>query len=257
MHQNLTSIARTLAFSLIILSLVILPTALGKTSKAPPAARAMMCACCADAGEWYQQAERITAEMRKEINRVKFYEATNGMSGMEDAPFSDGKFELTRSNDARWQLKYSGAQGKNGSLSLPVPIRLVNFGADVRDGHQGGGGGPLLYKEWRFEGAGIGTGVFKSWRMKIPSRSPGTRKSLHASRRLQTLEPVSQSRIDVAVVLRLGESVTPSTQKYESHRAIRPTLPLWSSGSRLVTTGRNGVTKRIRVARAGTRRSWN
>ena len=166
MNRTLIVSARISVFSLIILSLVSLPTALGNTSKAPPAAR-MMCACCADDGEWYQRAERITVDMRKEINRVRFSEATNGLSGMEDAPFSDGKFELTRSTDMRWQLKYAGAQGKSGTLTLPVPIRLVNFGADVHDGQQGGGGGPLLYKEWRFEGSANGTGVFKMWRKSI------------------------------------------------------------------------------------------
>jgi hypothetical protein len=156
--------SRISTFSLIILSLVILPTALGKANKALPIASPVMCACCADDGEWYERAERITADMRKEINRVKFSEATNGMSGVEDAPFSDGKFELIRSNDTRWQLKYTGSQGKSGSLSLPIPLRLMNFGADVHDGQQGGGGGPLLYKEWRFDGSATGTGAFKLWR---------------------------------------------------------------------------------------------
>ncbi|MFZ0750556.1 MAG: hypothetical protein WAM70_14430, partial [Pyrinomonadaceae bacterium] len=107
----------------------------------------------------------ITVDMRKEINRVGFSEATNGISGVEDAPFSEGKFELTRSNDMRrWQLNYVGAPRKSGSLSLTIPLRLVNFGADVHDGQQGGGGGPLLYKEWRFDGSATGTGVFKTWR---------------------------------------------------------------------------------------------
>ena len=125
----------------------------------------LFCACCADDGEWYQRAERITADMRKEINRVKFSEVTNGMRGTEDSPFSEGKFELTRSNDMRrWQLNYVGAPNKSGSLSLTIPLRLVNFGADVHDGQQGGGGGPLLYKEWRFDGSATGTGVFKTWR---------------------------------------------------------------------------------------------
>ena len=80
----------------------------------------MFCACCADDGEWYQRAERITADMRKEINRVNFSEATNGMSGVEDAPFSEGKFELTRSNDMRrWQLKYVGLRERAALSHCP------------------------------------------------------------------------------------------------------------------------------------------
>src|SRR5687767_3040115 len=164
MNRKLTHIVRVPVLIAAAVSVTILSPSRVETSgnaAAPP----MVCACCADDGEWYQRAERITADMRKEINGVNFSEATNGMSGAEDAPFSEGKFELTRSSDMRrWQLKYVGAQGKSGSLSLPIPMRLVNFGADVHDGQQGGGGGPLLYKEWRFDGSATGTGVFKTWR---------------------------------------------------------------------------------------------
>ena len=164
MNRTLTHIVRVSVLIAAAVSVTIFSTSKVETSK-DAAARPMFCACCADEGEWYQRAERITADMRKEINRVGFSDATNGMSGMEDGPFSDGKFELTRSNDMpRWHLKYVGAQGKSGSLSLPIPVRLVNFGADVHDGQQGGGGGPLLYKEWRFDGSATGTGVFKTWR---------------------------------------------------------------------------------------------
>ena len=165
MNRKLPAILR---ISLLIVAAVSVTTILSSARVATgdnAAARPMFCACCADDGEWYQRAERITADMRKEINRVKFSEATNGMSGAEDSPFSEGKFELTRSNDMRrWQLNYVGAQGKSGSLSLTIPLSLVNFGADVHDGQQGGGGGPLLYKEWRFDGSATGTGVFKTWR---------------------------------------------------------------------------------------------
>ncbi|HEX5704681.1 MAG TPA: hypothetical protein VFX97_15885 [Pyrinomonadaceae bacterium] len=164
MNRKLIHIVRMSVLIAAAVSATIFSTSKVATSNkaaAPP----MFCACCADDGEWYQRAERLTAEMRKEINRVNFSEAKNGMSGSEDAPFSDGEFELTRSNDMRhWQLKYVGAQEKSGSLTLPIPLRLVNFGADVHDGQQGGGGGPLLYKEWRFDGSATGTGVFKTWR---------------------------------------------------------------------------------------------
>ena len=164
MNPKLTHIVRMSVLIAAAVFVVILSTSRVATST-KATAPSMFCACCADDGEWYQRAERITADMRTEINRVKFSEATNGMSGEEDAPFSEGTFELTRSSDMRrWQLKYVGAQGKSGSLSLAIPLRLVNFGADIRDGQQGGGGGPLLYKEWRFDGSATGSGVFKTWR---------------------------------------------------------------------------------------------
>src|SRR5687768_15602821 len=164
MNRKLNQIVLVSALIATAVSPTILSTSRVATSK-NAAAQPMFCACCADDGEWYQRAERLTADMRKEISRVNFSEVTNGMSGVENAPFSEGKFELTRSSDMRhWQLKYVGSQGKSGSLSLPIPLRLVNFGADVHDGQQGGGGGPLLYKEWRFDGSATGAGVFKSWK---------------------------------------------------------------------------------------------
>jgi hypothetical protein len=164
MNGKLTSIARGVAYSLILIALTMflsLPAGVSNVSSA----EAMFCACCADAGDWYQRAEKIDADMQKEISRVKFSEATNTSRDTDGEVFLDGKFELSQSKDSRhWQLRLGGSQGKSGALSLRIPLRLVSFGADVHDGQEGGGGGPLLYKEWRFEGPVTGTGVFKSWK---------------------------------------------------------------------------------------------
>lgn len=165
MNGKLTSIIRAAAYGLILISVVLFPQSLQGNNNLSHA-NSLFCACCADDGEWYQSSESITADMRKEINRVKFSEVTELSRGEQDAgSLPEGKFELAQSKDMRhWQLKFSGSQGKTGTLSLPIPLRLVSFGADVHDGQQGGGGGPLLYKEWRFDGAVSGTGVFKNWR---------------------------------------------------------------------------------------------
>jgi hypothetical protein len=47
-------------------------------------------------------------------------------------------------------------------LDLPLPARLLSYQADIRDGQMSGAGGPLLYKEWRFEGQVKGTGFFQA-----------------------------------------------------------------------------------------------
>ena len=62
--------------------------------------------------------------------------------------------------DRAWRLAFR--DGSNlGSLNLMMPARFLSYGADIHDGKNGGGGGPLLYKEWRFEGLVNGTGVFR------------------------------------------------------------------------------------------------
>ena len=45
-------------------------------------------------------------------------------------------------------------------LELLLPAKMWQHSADIHDGKLSPGG-PLLYKEWRFEGNVTGTGVFK------------------------------------------------------------------------------------------------
>jgi hypothetical protein len=60
-----------------------------------------------------------------------------------------------------WRLEFSEGN-KSGTLSLPLPPKVLSYAADIRDGQTSGGGGPLLYKEWRFEGHAQGTGFFRA-----------------------------------------------------------------------------------------------
>jgi hypothetical protein len=166
MSGKLTSVARAAAYSFVFVALTtltVLPTGTRNISSAKP----FYCACCADEGDWYQTSERIDSGKRQEIERFKYSEATYASRDAEGDAFLDGKFVLSKSTDSRsWQLRLSGGPGKTGTMSLPIPLRLVSFGADVHDGKLGGGGGPLLYKEWRFDGPVTGTGVFKSWQSR-------------------------------------------------------------------------------------------
>lgn len=62
-----------------------------------------------------------------------------------------------------WQLNFTTKTKKmKGKLVLPMPTNMSQFKVDIHDGETSGGGGPLLYKEWRFKGkVKEGTGFFK------------------------------------------------------------------------------------------------
>ena len=140
---------------------------------AEPSARAAdagpgFCACCASAGEWFTTQEAVTEETLREFGRLglsgnaslSVSEAgAEGVRGISDA-LETYALTLSRSR-RRWTLRLRGEGGKEGTLSFDVPRMATVFGVDLRDGQQGGGGGPLLYKEWRIEGPLTGTGVFK------------------------------------------------------------------------------------------------
>src|SRR5262249_268198 len=60
-----------------------------------------------------------------------------------------------------WKLTFRDGN-KSGTLNLPLPARMLSYQADIHDGQESGGGGPLLYKEWRFEDRVNGTGFFQA-----------------------------------------------------------------------------------------------
>ena len=126
------------------------------------------CACCASAGEWFLAQEAVGEEKLREFGRLGLAGDANlsmteagaeGVRGIADALET---YALTLSQSRRrWTLRLRGEGGKTGTLSFDVPRAATVFGVDLRDGQQAGGGGPLLYKEWRIEGPLVGTGVFK------------------------------------------------------------------------------------------------
>lgn len=59
-------------------------------------------------------------------------------------------------------LEFTDPDGNRGTLKLRMSGTPVFFYADLQDGQQAGAGGPLLYKEWRFEGPIAGTGIFRA-----------------------------------------------------------------------------------------------
>jgi hypothetical protein len=57
-------------------------------------------------------------------------------------------------------LTFKGESGAAGSLVLFLPRVAASFGVDMHQ-YPDGSAGPILYKEWRFEGSVGGSGIFK------------------------------------------------------------------------------------------------
>ncbi len=80
--------------------------------------------------------------------------------------FSIMVVSLFLSSNQVWACACCAENGEYGipsnsvTLSLPLSAKMLRYRADVHDG-KASGGGPLLYKEWRFEGPVKGTGFFR------------------------------------------------------------------------------------------------
>jgi hypothetical protein len=130
--------------------------------------RALACACCSNSGD-YQISFRSAADYElEEMQRMRFgrtaflFETEAGMD--EDA------LGITQPKPSylvqgslvgkTWKIKF-GSGTNSGTLELPLPEKMLSFAVDIHDGKRSGGGGPLLYKEWRFEGEAKGSGIFQ------------------------------------------------------------------------------------------------
>ena len=126
------------------------------------------CACCADNGQYRISMARPDDYKLGLMKRIRFADAANLFTGEgEVADVVKGlahpaeKYSLSGSLIAgTWKLSFRD-ENNLGSLDLLWPAKFLSYSADIHDGQIGGGGGPLLYKEWRFEGVVYGSGVFR------------------------------------------------------------------------------------------------
>ena len=126
------------------------------------------CACCAEPGDYSISVKKPEKFELDELRKIRFATAnlfTNaagednvkGISPLGKNYSLNGLFQ----NNA-WKLNLKDDKGKVGMLVMPMPASAVAFAADIHDGKQAGGGGPLLYKEWRFKyKVQSGTGIFQ------------------------------------------------------------------------------------------------
>ena len=130
--------------------------------------RAWACACCSNAGDYYVGLGRPDAfrvNLMKEmrfggtaqlyLTEADMEEDTKGLAHRAERYAVSGSLV-----GGAWKLTFRDGN-KSGTLSLPLPVRMSSYAADIRDGQTSPGGGPLLYKEWRFEGPVRGTGLFQ------------------------------------------------------------------------------------------------
>lgn len=129
------------------------------------------CACCAEPGTWFQETAKSDPEVLAIVGQLShkldktalLYLTAAGLEEVKGISRASETYTLRRipPYTRDWRLEFTDQQGNRGTLTFTIPNTAVFFGTDPRDGQQRGAGGPLLYKEWRFEGPVSGTGIFK------------------------------------------------------------------------------------------------
>jgi hypothetical protein len=132
-------------------------------------ARAWACACCSNEGDYYVNSGKPSEYELSIVRQVRFGRTANLY--LTEADMEDTAKGLAHRAEryaldgtlvgGMWRLAFRDGN-KTGTLNLPVPVRMTNYTADIHDGQKSPGGGPLLYKEWRFEGRVSGTGFFRA-----------------------------------------------------------------------------------------------
>jgi hypothetical protein len=141
-----------------------------------PPARALACACCSNAGAYYTGFAKPSAYEMSLMERVRFggtarlylteadmEESARGLAHRAESYALKGSLVGNA-----WRLEFRDGN-KTGTLTLPLPPKMSSYAADTHDGRTSPGGGPLLYKEWRFEGRAAGTGIFRAG-LVVPTR---------------------------------------------------------------------------------------
>jgi hypothetical protein len=127
------------------------------------------CACCSETGQYRISMAKPREYQLSLIEQIRFGANANlftGAMSVEDVvtglAHPAEKYGLSGALvSGAWKLSFR--DGNNlGSLNLLLPAQFLNYSADIHDGQTSAGGGPLLYKEWRFEGIVFGSGVFRA-----------------------------------------------------------------------------------------------
>jgi hypothetical protein len=134
------------------------------------ARNASACACCADPGYYVIETGKPIGSYRLDLVRGMKFGSTAQLY-LTDAGEDEvkGVASISQSNalaatlePKQWRLTFRAENGKSGVLTLPLPSKMTAFAADINEEGTSGGGGPVLYKEWRFEGSATGDGIFQA-----------------------------------------------------------------------------------------------
>jgi len=130
---------------------------------------ALACACCAEPAHYFSGSTDLDEYPLSQLKRMRF--ARNASLYLTEAGLEEDSKGIDHPNRnysvsgsfISNMLKLTLRAGTNaGVLELLLPAKMWQHSADIHDGKLSGGGGPLLYKEWRLEGNVTGTGVFKA-----------------------------------------------------------------------------------------------
>jgi hypothetical protein len=138
----------------------------------------LACACCSDEGQHHLDEGKPTDGQLAEMHYVKFAPTAQPYVGPGDlldvkgvdAPTMQYAVEASFNEKNEWQLLFRDENGKSGTIWLPLAgTRVTAMRVDIHDGAKSAGGGPLLYKEWKFEGRPRGDGIFRTG-LSAPAR---------------------------------------------------------------------------------------
>lgn len=120
----------------------------------------LACACCSDDNEYGISFRRPTEHERFLLSDIKF--GGTAHRGGDTASDVEETFQLTGGMAGNsWKLNLRDGT-KTGTLTLTIPLKMLSYVVDPHDGEKSPGGGPRLYKEWRFEGRANATGFLRS-----------------------------------------------------------------------------------------------
>lgn len=132
--------------------------------------QAFACACCAEKGTYFSSTGAIDEYEREILSKMKYapesslyldaagFEAVKGLEGFRRLSESSENWSEFDEINLRasvgsnfWTMTFS-LKDAAGALMLPFPAEREYYAADIHDGKDSSGGGPLLYKELRFRG---------------------------------------------------------------------------------------------------------
>lgn len=130
--------------------------------------RVSACACCSDEGEYRIGFRKPSDYQLSQLQEIRFGKTAhlietqaNVAEAIKSPSHQAESYSVTVSYTGNfWSLTFRDGK-ESGTLRLPLPAKMLSYAVDTHDGQKSAGGGPMLYKEWRFEGQVSGTGIFK------------------------------------------------------------------------------------------------
>ncbi|MCO6512565.1 MAG: hypothetical protein J5I65_17410 [Aridibacter famidurans] len=132
--------------------------------------QALACACCAEKGTYFSSKSALDDYEREILSKMKYAPESSlylDAAGFEIVRGLDALRLISESSETwsefdeigtrvsvmstSWMFTFS-LKDAAGALTLPIPAEREYYAADIHDGKDSPGGGPLLYKELRFRG---------------------------------------------------------------------------------------------------------